>query len=94
MTDQPGQGGRYDLVILGGTAGGLSVAISSKRSGIQDVRVVEPGSTVAFPELVPENQLRGSFVIDGSDTDILVFFTLSPESVPLIQHVSMATLQK
>ena len=49
--------GRYDLVIIGGTAGGLSVAISSGRSGIERVRIVEPGSTVAFPELVPENQL-------------------------------------
>ncbi|MEM7323677.1 MAG: NAD(P)-binding domain-containing protein [Actinomycetota bacterium] len=49
--------GRYDLVIVGGTAGGLSVAISSGRSGIENVRIVEPGSTVAFPELVPENRL-------------------------------------
>ncbi len=49
--------GRYDLVIVGGNAGGLSVAISSARSGIERVRVIEPGNTVAFPELVPENQL-------------------------------------
>ncbi len=49
--------GRYDLVIVGGNAGGLSVAISSARSGIENVRIVEPGTTVAFPELVPENQL-------------------------------------
>lgn len=47
----------YDLVIVGGTAGGLSVAISSARSGIENVRIIEPGRTVAFPELVPENQL-------------------------------------
>ena len=49
--------GRYDLVIVGGNAGGLSVAISSARSGIESVRIVEPGDTVAFPELVHENQL-------------------------------------
>ncbi len=49
--------GRYDLVIVGGNAGGLSVAISSARSGIESVRVIEPTNTVAFPELVPENQL-------------------------------------
>ncbi|MEM9564820.1 MAG: ferredoxin--NADP reductase [Actinomycetota bacterium] len=56
-TDRGVQEGCYDLVIIGGTAGGLSVAISSQRSGIEEVRIVEPGSTVAFPELVPENRL-------------------------------------
>ena len=48
---------RYDLVISGGTAGGLSVAISSKRSGLGSVRVLEPTAGVAFPELIAENQL-------------------------------------
>ena len=57
MSERPAQEGRYDLVIVGGTAGGLSVAISSRRSGIDQVRVVEAGDTVAFPELVGENQL-------------------------------------
>lgn len=47
----------YDLVILGGTAGGLSVAVSSLRSGLGLVRVVEPSNSVAFPELATENQL-------------------------------------
>jgi ferredoxin--NADP+ reductase len=49
--------GRYDLVIIGGTAPGLSVAISSLRSGIGLVRVIEPGTAVAFPELAAENGL-------------------------------------
>ncbi len=49
--------GRYDLVIVGGTATGLSVAISSLRSGIGLVRVVEPSTAVAFPELATENGL-------------------------------------
>lgn len=57
MTDRPAQEGRYDLVIVGGTAGGLSVAISSQRSGIDEVRIVEPGDAVAFSELVGENRL-------------------------------------
>ncbi len=52
-----GFGNRYDLVIIGGTAAGLSVAISSQRSGLGLVRVVEPGHTVAFPELAQENAL-------------------------------------
>ena len=48
----------YDLIVIGGTAGGLSTAISSIRSGLKKVRVVEPGAAVAFPELVPENQVE------------------------------------
>ncbi len=49
--------GRYELVIVGGTAPGLSVAISSIRSGLDLVRIVEPSTTVAFPELAAENSL-------------------------------------
>ena len=51
------EGTPYDLVIVGGNAGGLSVAISSHRSGISRVRVIEPSGEVAFPELVAENEL-------------------------------------
>ncbi|MEM9203439.1 MAG: NAD(P)-binding domain-containing protein [Actinomycetota bacterium] len=47
----------YDLVVVGGTAGGLSVAISSQRSGVQSVRVISSSSAVTFPELVRDNQL-------------------------------------
>ena len=47
----------YDLVIVGGNAGGLSVAVSSQRSGLTRVRIVEPGSAVVFPALVGEHQL-------------------------------------
>ena len=48
---------RYDLVIVGGTAAGISVAISSKRSGIPAVRLLEPTGSTVFPELAQENQL-------------------------------------
>lgn len=47
----------YDLLIVGGSAAGLSLAISSQRSGLSRVRIVEGGSSVVFPELVGENQL-------------------------------------
>jgi ferredoxin--NADP+ reductase len=47
----------HDLVIVGGNAGGLSVAISSLRSGLGRVRLVEAGHSVVFPELVSENDL-------------------------------------
>ena len=47
----------YDLVIVGGSAGGLSVAISSLRSGLERIRIVESHNDVAFPDLVGPNQL-------------------------------------
>ncbi len=47
----------YDLVIVGGNAAGLSVAVSSRRSGLERVRILERGTTVVFPELVGEQQL-------------------------------------
>lgn len=67
----------YDLIVIGGNAGGLSVAISSLRSGIGRVRVMEPGSEVAFPELVPENQVEVGYgakveSIDAVDGSIIV----------------------
>ena len=61
----------YDLIVIGGTAGGLSVAISSLRSGVERVRVIEPGDSVAFPELVPKHQVDVSYgeQIEGVDVD-------------------------
>lgn len=34
-----------------------------------------------------ENQLRGSFIIEGEALDIEVYFTLSPENPPLVQEL-------
>jgi CubicO group peptidase (beta-lactamase class C family) len=49
----------------------------------------EAGTILGVSELVPENQLRGTFTIRGERADILVFFTLTPEKVPLIQQVTI-----
>lgn len=67
----------YDLIVIGGNAGGLSVAISSLRSGLTRVRVIEPGNEVAFPELVPENQVEVGYgeqlqSIDAADGIVTV----------------------
>jgi hypothetical protein len=37
--------------------------------------------------LTAENQLRGSFVLEGEKGNISIFFTLTPEKDPLIQEV-------
>jgi len=47
----------YDLVIIGGNAAGLSVAVALQQAGLQRVRILEAGSAIAFPELVGEHQL-------------------------------------
>lgn len=57
MTTDTPQISDYDLVVVGGTAGGLSVAVSSLRSGIPSVRVVVSGHSVVFPELVGPDEL-------------------------------------
>jgi CubicO group peptidase (beta-lactamase class C family) len=44
------------------------------------------GKIITVKEMKPENQLRGSFIIQGEKTDIEVYFTLSPENPPLIQE--------
>ncbi len=71
----------YDLVILGGTAGGLSVAVSSLRSGLPLVRIVEQEHSVTFPELVGENELDvgygESVVAIDVDDDLIVVETTS-----------------
>ncbi|WP_051062375.1 hypothetical protein [Ilumatobacter nonamiensis] len=51
----------YDMVIVGGSAGGLSTAVSSLRSGLQRVRIIESSSRVALPDLIGPNQLDVGF---------------------------------
>ena len=36
-----------------------------------------------------ENQLRGTFVVEGEDRDLRIFFTLTPEKSPSIQELSI-----
>ncbi len=67
----------YDLVIVGGSAGGLSVAVSSLRSGLRLIRIIERSNAVVFPELVGDNQLDvgyGEWIesVDAIDDDLVV----------------------
>lgn len=51
------------------------------------------GKIISVKEVKPENQLRGSFIIEGEKTNIEISFTLSPENPPLIQeyHIKEAS---
>ena len=61
----------YDLVVIGGSAGGLSTAISSLRSGLERVRVIESSSHVALPDLIGPNRLDVGFGETASSVDVL-----------------------
>lgn len=52
------------------------------------------GKIISVKEVKPENQLRGSFIIEGEKTNIEVYFTLSPENPPLIQEYHIKEVQK
>ena len=52
------------------------------------------GKIIAVKEMKPENQLRGSFIIEGEKTDIEIYFTLSPENPPLIQEYHIREVPK
>ncbi len=54
----------------------------------------EIGKIVKVNPVVPENQLRGSFLIEGEKKDLKVFFTLTPEKDPLIQQLDLAVQPK
>lgn len=47
------------------------------------------GEVKSIDPIVPENQLRGQFVIHGTKEDAEVFFTLTPERSPRIQMVEI-----
>jgi CubicO group peptidase (beta-lactamase class C family) len=52
------------------------------------------GKIIAIREMVPENQLRGRFVIEGENANLEIYFTLTPENPPLIQELNVREVAK
>jgi CubicO group peptidase (beta-lactamase class C family) len=52
------------------------------------------GTINGVKEIVPKNQLRSTFVIEGAKKNIEVFITLTPENPPLIQYVKFKEVSK
>jgi CubicO group peptidase (beta-lactamase class C family) len=50
------------------------------------------GKVVTVHPVVPQNNLRGSFIMEGEKGKLQVFFTLTPEANPLIQELRMDPL--
>ena len=47
------------------------------------------GEIVATGPVIPENQLRGSFLLKGKEQNLRVYFTLTPEAEPRIQWLTL-----
>jgi CubicO group peptidase (beta-lactamase class C family) len=54
----------------------------------------EAGVIKNIKALEPENQLRGSFVLEGEKKNLLIFFTLTPEKEALIQQLDIELKEK
>ncbi len=49
--------GGYDLIVVGGTLAGLSLAVKAREAGLARVLVIEPDESVAAPEVVGQHAL-------------------------------------
>lgn len=52
------------------------------------------GKIIRVRDLVPENQLRGSFIMEGEKANVQVSFTLTPENPGLIQEYNIRSIEK
>ena len=52
------------------------------------------GKIISVSPMKPENQLRGSFIIEGEKSNIEIYFTLSPENPPAIQEYRIKEVPK
>lgn len=68
-------------------------SITIRRKAVQAL-YAKVGKIQHIGELVPENQLRGRFLLEGSTGNIDVFFTLTPERPALIQQLDFREVSK
>jgi CubicO group peptidase (beta-lactamase class C family) len=52
------------------------------------------GKISGVGEMQAQNQLRGTFLLKGENNDIMIYFTLTPETPALIQEFRMAEVRK
>ena len=55
---------------------------------------IRAGKIISIKAMKPENQLRGSFIIEGEKINMEVYFTLSPENPALIQEYHIKEIPK
>ena len=52
------------------------------------------GKIVKIDDVIPLNQLRGSFIVEGEKKNIQINFTLTPENLPKIQEYHIKEVEK
>ena len=64
----------HELIVIGGSAGGLSAAVVARRCGVQRIQILERGTAVAFPDVLGSTGLDvgygeavQSIDLDGDD---------------------------
>ena len=65
-----------------------------RRKEITQKLFEEAGTIINSRALEPENQLRGSFILEGEKKNILIYFTLTPEREALIQQLDVELMEK
>ncbi len=71
----------------------LDESMERRRDATQKV-FAEAGTITHIKALEPENQLRGSFLLEGEKKNVLIFFTLTPEKEALIQQLDVELINK
>ncbi len=66
----------------------MDKTLELRRREIEEI-FEKAGAIKSVGPLVPQNQLRGSFIIEAEKMKINVFFTLTPENNPLIQQLNL-----
>jgi len=68
----------------------------SRENRVQGFKEIfaKAGEITESTDLIPENQLRGSFKLIGENGDVLIFFTLTPEQDPKIQQLEVSFEEK
>jgi hypothetical protein len=52
------------------------------------------GRIISVKEMKAENNLRGTFIVEGEKINFEIYFTLSPENPPMIQEYRMKEIRK
>ncbi|GAB3258485.1 serine hydrolase domain-containing protein [Larkinella harenae] len=68
-------------------------SLGHRRKNLQAL-YAKAGKIIRIGELRPDNQLRGRFLIEGENTSIEVFFTLTPENPGLIQQLDFKEVRR
>ncbi len=71
----------------------LDLSVDARKKEANEM-LEKAGKIVSVGAMMPENQLRGTFIIACEKKNIEVFFTLTPEATPLIQQLDLTLTDK